>query len=237
MTAEQLNEIVVAAVPHSDGGAARLAWYAEQFVAAHRGLPGGPVLEIGTRAGGSAYLWLRLLDALYGTEHEPPMVVTVDPYGDRPYHDGVGIGHYGYGGTIYCEQKLLLAPFPNHMHFRLPSRDWFRTIAAADPILAYWQDGLSRPFRGFSFVFLDGEHDATTIGAELAACFATMDFLRPGARVCIDNADHDRRTRLMLEAEYELLHSAFEFGAVTVTGRRAMARGVVYFADGTAVVA
>jgi hypothetical protein len=44
-----------------------------------------PIVEIGTREGGSALLMLRMLDAVYPPGARRPLLLTVDPYGMRPY--------------------------------------------------------------------------------------------------------------------------------------------------------
>lgn len=188
---------VETAAPHSDDEAWLLEWYAHEFVQSHRAAPLGPSLEVGTRAGGSAYLWLLLLRHLYGADGSP-MVFTVDPYGDRPYHDGVQMGRYFYGPSLYVAQKQLLAAFPNHAHFLMTSND-FLTIAT-DPRfhLRYWRNGQPRQYRGFSFAYLDGEHDHSSILSELAFLYGIRGLMLPGARVCIDNVNWDPQTIPML---------------------------------------
>src|SRR5437867_1523539 len=61
-----------------------LCFYASEFWKAHERAPGGMSLEIGTREGGSAVVALRILDELYALDRRP-MLITVDPYGNRPY--------------------------------------------------------------------------------------------------------------------------------------------------------
>src|SRR5205085_4786358 len=47
--------------------------------------PPPPLLEVGTRSGGSALRILRGLNDIYPRGSRPPAVLTGDPYGTRPY--------------------------------------------------------------------------------------------------------------------------------------------------------
>src|SRR3989441_6248032 len=76
-----------------------------------------PLLEIGTRSGGSALLMLRGLNDVYprGTPH--PLLLTVDPDGTPP-HEGAA---FLYDERHYLAVKRNLAPPANHIHYMLDS--------------------------------------------------------------------------------------------------------------------
>src|SRR6266568_3401298 len=99
-----------------------------------------PLLEIGTSAGGSALLMLRVLDDVYRGGH-PPFVLTVDPYGARPYegapfvyearprplrepralHDGFRVVSPGARASVSLGRRGPTAP--GQVHARLSGRE------------------------------------------------------------------------------------------------------------------
>lgn len=200
---ETIRAVVREAAPHSDDPAWLLEWYAEQFVRAYAQAPLGHALEVGARAGGSAYVWLRLLEELYGAEGAPTLF-TVDPYGQRPYHDGAVHGRYTYGPDLYRAQKQLLAPFANHVHFHMTSREFLTIVTTPKFALRYWRNGSPRPYRGFSWVYLDGEHDLASVAMELRFIYETPDFLAPGGLVCVDNVDWDPAMKPFLRDAFDV---------------------------------
>lgn len=203
LSPETVRGIVAAAAEHSDDAPWLLEWYAEQFLLAYDQAPLGHALEVGTRAGGSAFIWLKLLEAIYGAAGAPTLF-TVDPYGQRPYHDGAMQGRYTYGPDLYQRQKQLLAPFSNHVHFNMTSREFFAIATTPKFSLRYWRNGTPRPYRGFSWVYLDGEHDVATVAMELQYVFGTADFLAPGGLVCVDNVDWDPAMKPFLTEHYDM---------------------------------
>jgi hypothetical protein len=117
-----------------------------------------PFLEIGTRAGGSALLMLRVLADVYRGPARPPLVLTVDPYGGRPY-DGTSLR---YDEAHYGAMKRALAKYPGHIHYMMDSALFLRELER----LYLWIDGVMRPLQQFSFVYLDGSHDPDVVWHE-----------------------------------------------------------------------
>lgn len=180
----------------SDAQPDALRAFGEVFLEAHARCPGRPSLEIGTRAGGSAFMFLHLLDLLYDA---PPMFFTVDPYGLKPYRGG---DHppddrlRPYGDPIYATAKQALVNYPNHSHFLLESMDFFSSMKNA----GFWWRGTKIPFaRSFAFIFLDGNHDAESVLPEVNV--AVGDYLAPNGSLAIDNAFNDPRIKQTLERE------------------------------------
>ena len=151
--------------------------YLDIFREAHRSTPGGVSVEIGTRAGGTALMFLLALREMY---ERPPFLLTVDPYGEKPYRAGVvDQTEYVYGDGFYVQAKTLLAPFANHAHFLMRSEDFWSL--AQTPL---WRDGGTQRIGDLTFVFLDGDHSPPAVVADAAMA---MRWLRPGGTVLIDN--------------------------------------------------
>src|SRR2546422_4434582 len=72
-----------------------------------------PLLEIGTRSGGSALLMLRGFNDVYprGTPHPP--LLTVDPHGPRPCEGASSL----YDERDHRAVKRKLAPHADHIHY------------------------------------------------------------------------------------------------------------------------
>ena len=157
---------------HSDIGPVHLAKYAAIF----REAPSGPVVEFGTLDGGSALLWLELMDPQYP-------LFTVDPYGDRPYFTA---GHMGqpesYGDEHYVKQKVLLARYPNHTHFKMTSHDFLRRVVGTD----HWMARSVGPIGDFTFAFLDGDHAGESV---LRDVLNLKPFMQKGGVILVDNVD------------------------------------------------
>jgi hypothetical protein len=185
---DRLAEIVEIAVAHSDSDIQQFTWFAEHFLQTQERAP-GMVLEVGTRAGGSAYLWLRLLEEIVGAM--PPLVATVDPYGGRPYNDGRQVGRHYYGDEHYLAQRALLAPFSNHTHWMLPSRDFFALAVRGIP---YWRNGVSYMYGNVGWAYLDGEHDADSILRDVETLIETPGMMASGGAIMIDNVDYSPTT-------------------------------------------
>lgn len=156
-----------------------------RFVLAHaaRALerdPAAPWLEVGTHIGATT---LALLELAETHADPPPLVVTVDPYGDKPYRGG-DVVHTEplYGDQHYVAQKLNLARTPHHAHFLLRGVDFLLRVQGAP----YWREGRAGSYTGWGFCFLDGEHDRETVLRELELLQ-----LQPGGRVVVDNTDKD----------------------------------------------
>lgn len=118
-----------------------------------------PLLEIGTRSGGSALLMLRIAQAALGPGAKPPLVITVDPYGARPYEGE----HHLYDERHYCAMKRALARYPNHVHYMMDSELFLDVLSQ----LYLWIDGRKQPIDRFALVYLDGSHDPDIVWREI----------------------------------------------------------------------
>ncbi|MGH9895020.1 MAG: hypothetical protein ACREA0_24170, partial [bacterium] len=110
-------------------------------------------------AGGSALLMLRLLDLVYPPATLRPLVLTVDPYGSRPYAGGP----HEYDARHYRAMKRALAGYANHVHYMMDSELFLRQLDQ----LYVWQGGFRLAFDNLSLVYLDGSHDPTLVWAEI----------------------------------------------------------------------
>lgn len=150
-----------------------------------------PFLEIGSRAGGSALLILRLLDRLYPAPTQRPLLVTVDPYGSRPYPGGP----HQYDDRHYRSMKKALAGYANHVHYMMDSELFLRVL---DQLYVWW--GASRlHFNRFSLVYLDGSHDPAVVWPEIENLLPRV---IPGGFLIIDDTDwFDGAIRQRLDRE------------------------------------
>lgn len=188
MDEEKFLHIVRSCVGQSDISLEQLTAYARVFVEAHERAPGGLSIEVGTREGGSALVWLLLLREIYGDA--PPPLFTVDPYGGKDY-EGTHIYHDGH----YLLSKAALGPYPNHAHFLLRSMDFFAPLAHRP----YWRNRVEYKIDNFSFVFLDGEHQTPAITEEMQVLLGPDRLMAPTGTILIDNANHAGGTWAMLE--------------------------------------
>lgn len=201
--------------------------YSAVFQEAHNGpARWGLSVEVGTRRGGSALMFLLLLDKLY-EGFEKPLLITVDPYGFKPYVSGKpGVEDIPiYGDPDYLAMKSLLAKWANHSHFKLESLDFFYRMQGS----RYWFPGAkafttkSQPgefalgeekkMGNVTFCLLDGDHSARTIQSELGHLWGgrnaltgarTNPWMHPAGIVCVDNAGDDPKTIPALEADYNV---------------------------------
>lgn len=185
--------------PLTDMNEAQLRAYGAAFKEAHQAAPGGLSLEIGTRRGGSALLFLKMLEGLYPDASVRPLLLSVDPYGGKPYVGGVpGDLELGFYDTDeYVAMKQLLWSYSNHAHFLMRSVDFLERMRGT----AYWQDGEEHVMEALAFALLDGEHSAETIQAELHFLWRKR-WMHPKGIVCVDNTNCDPETRPMIEAKY-----------------------------------
>jgi hypothetical protein len=144
-------------------------------------LPAGeacaPLLEIGTRSGGSALLMLRVLEAIHG-KRQPPMVITVDPYGSRPYEGA----DWTYDDRHYGRMKRNLAPFTNHIHYMMDSELFLRELHR----LYVWSGGSRVALDRFSLVYLDGSHDPEIVWSEIETLLPRV---VPGGFLIVDDTE------------------------------------------------
>jgi predicted O-methyltransferase YrrM len=153
-----------------------------------RGPDTPPLLEIGTRSGGSALLMLRVLDSIHESGERPPTVITVDPYGSRPYE---GEPHI-YDERHYGRMKRNLAGYTNHIHYMMDSELFLRELGN----MYLWSDGTRQGFNKFSLAYLDGSHDPTIVWQEIEALLPRI---IPGGFLIVDDTewlDYAVRTRL-----------------------------------------
>lgn len=204
--------LVERAYPHSDMRYEELRFLADTFLAAHKAAPGGLSIEVGTRHGGSAYLMLLLLERHCYEPHERPMLFTVDPYGDKPYMGGDVSGLQLYGNADYLQSKRLLAPFANHAHWYCEGRDFLDRAWVRGE--TYWWRGQCLPIGNFTFVLLDGDHDAKTVCYEARAA---LSLLAPAGAILVDNVDKDP----FLLSDLQAIRGALvELGPPTPPGAR-----------------
>jgi hypothetical protein len=194
-----MSDVVNEARQYTDVPASYFHIFADTFVKAHRMAPYGLSIEIGTRIGGSALLFLRLLERLYDPNVRP-MLFTVDPYGNKPYNGGAGIYPDLYGGNEYTKMKKLIAGFPNHAHFYTTGTS-FITYASCPSFEYFLHGALHRTLDSVSFVLLDGEHSAAAIDHDMSLILRGR-LLRAGGIVLIDNVDVDPSTPNLLRSRY-----------------------------------
>jgi len=147
-------------------------------VAAPRGSDAAPFLEIGTRSGGSALLVLRVLRAIYRNRPDTPWLLTVDPYGRRPYEGAPFV----YDEAHYIAMKRALAGYGNHVHFLMESSDFIRTLDG----LTLWRGGARRAVDHFTLVYLDGSHDPEIVWSEVQSLLPRV---VPGGFLIVDDTD------------------------------------------------
>jgi hypothetical protein len=193
-----IQRVVGECAAHSDCPAPILFQYARLFQSVMQRTEGN-VLEIGTRDGGSAKMWLDLLDP-------PRFVMTVDPYGAKPY-EGIQL----YGHSHYLAAKRLLAPYPNHAHFLGTSLDFLERMKG----WTYWNLD-EFPLAPLAFAFLDGEHTWEAVRAEVEAL--TSGWMAPGGVVLVDNAYEPNHPRRPIDHIKELRGLGYAVEPVAVTG-------------------
>jgi predicted O-methyltransferase YrrM len=163
---------------------------ARAVVATPRSADPPPFLEIGTRSGGSALLMLRLLDLVYPPPARRPLLLTVDPYGSRPYEGAP----FEYDDRHYRAMKQALARYANHVHYMMDSELFLRQLDQ----LYVWRVGVRLPFDRFSLVYLDGSHDPTVVWREIERLLPRV---ISGGFLIVDDTDwFDGAVRQQLEA-------------------------------------
>ena len=174
----------------SDTKTAFLLELARDVLATPRSADPPPFLEIGTRAGGSALLILRMLDLAYPPPARRPLLVTVDPYGSRPYEGAP----FQYDDRHYRAMKRELAGYANHIHYMMDSELFLRGLDS----MYLWLDGVKRPFDRFSMVYLDGSHDPAVVWREIQGLLPRV---VPGGFLIVDDTNwFEGATRKHLEA-------------------------------------
>lgn len=187
MRRETISRIVNSAMPFSDNKRDVDFFYflAEALLRVPKVKNQPPILEVGTRRGGTALLMLKIVKRAF----KDTVVVTVDPYGNKPYDHKP----YQYGNRFYTDMKELLASYANHIHYHLTSQE---LIGILDKV-TYWYKGRHRNFSRFSFIYLDGSHLPGVVKMEFHDLFPR---LIPGGQMLVDNTDfHHQRMRKYFE--------------------------------------
>lgn len=137
-----------------------------------------PILEIGTRSGGSALLILRLIDSIYPVGNIKPYVLTIDPYGMRPYEGEPFV----YDAKHYGKMKENLKSYTNHVHYMMDSELFLNLIDQ----LYIWDKAERAKIDRFTLVYLDGSHDPDIVWSEMEQLLPKI---IPGGYLIIDDTD------------------------------------------------
>ncbi len=120
-----------------------------------------------------------------------PLVLTVDPYGSRPYEGAP----FEYDDRHYRAMKRNLARYPNHIHYMMDSELFLSQLDH----LYVWRHGSRVPFDHVSLVYLDGSHDPGVVWTEIECLLGRI---IPGGFLIVDDTDwFDGAVRKRLEAE------------------------------------
>jgi len=120
-------------------------------------------VEIGTRAGGSALLALK---AINDSKINRTMI-TIDPYGLKPFVNSDRTNLRLYGENLYREALKNITDYCfynelDHIHFKITSFDFIKIFEQIE----LWKDEqVLQP--KFGYVYLDGEHNENTVTKEL----------------------------------------------------------------------
>jgi hypothetical protein len=141
--------------------------------------PSGIFLEIGTRAGGTAMMAIK--------SQQSNVVLSVDPYGSKPYIDTNGIAPFVYPDEMYRAtlarlSALALQENKTFVQFKIPSQEYMSKS------LNMWIVGneVTTHDIKYSYVLLDGEHNDVTVSKEIDFFY---DKMQPGGILLIDNTD------------------------------------------------
>jgi hypothetical protein len=106
------------------------------------------------------------------------MVLTVDPYGARPYEGAPFV----YDERHYRAMKRTLAGYANHVHYMMDSELFVRELEH----LYLWGGGVRRPLDRFTLVYLDGSHDPDIVWFEVERLLPRV---IPGGFLIVDDTD------------------------------------------------
>ena len=168
---------------HSDHGEGFELLY-EKIREKAKVLNNSPFIEIGTREGGSA---LVFLNAIRGTNN---LLITVDPYGK---HYEAGGEWPPIGDAMYRTAQFILSSFAYHHHllhipFRITSESfmnlWDKSLI--------WINGMVI-LKNFGVVYLDGEHTEEMVMKEIDWFLPKMDI---NGLLIIDDVSYLKDTKV-----------------------------------------
>ena len=140
-------------------------------------------------------------------------LVTVDPYGNCPYHNDQPIEDYGDEAQrrAMCEVgAAALRHSVNWHHLKMTSQEFIEVAYVQN--LHPWYAGEQREYV-FDTVFLDGRHDWPAVHAELSGIR-----LRPRGIMFIDNVNHEQCDGRIVDDQHpdgfaeELIKAAHNLG-------------------------
>ena len=146
-----------------------------------------PIVEVGTRAGGSA---LCFMDLVHRREKKN-WVYTIDPYGAISWSskEGVTLEKSSYVNRYYQQAMVEISTMAfmnelNHHHFKCTSKEFVEWVY---PNFRQYDNEKNCVLTNFCFVYLDGDHGFETVSMEL-------DFFLPritkGGCVIVDDTQH-----------------------------------------------
>jgi hypothetical protein len=185
-----IGHLVDVAVKFSDMSQEELTTLAIWFDKAHAQAPNGLSIEFGTRAGGSALLFLGMIEAIYASQR--PFLFTVDPYGYKPYNGGDQVASNLYGAQNYNRARQALGSFVNHAHWYMQSEDFLERMGECP----YWHLGIERSVDDLTFAFLDGDHSWESISHDLIYLLPLMN---PKGLIVVADVHKDPLTKPGLE--------------------------------------
>lgn len=160
-----------------------------------------PVVEIGTKLGGSAIMFLRAL----AFQADPRWFLTIDPYANIEFwNDGEDKSQPGHneGMSSYRRAMRLLAMAAeetgsNWIHFLCTDEEWFtktfKYIKLPTP------KGDRSSISTFSFVYLDGPHNTETVLQQLSFFRSRM---CKGGIITIDDSHLFSNLDILINAAY-----------------------------------
>lgn len=181
-----------------------------------------PFVEIGTRLGGTALIFLTAIK----NSGIRRLLYTVDPYGYRPFKVGSIIMHKVAGEEYYREAMKFLSIYCSQnslfwIPFRMTSFDFMKIYDQID----IWYDEKVLEKKPFGFVYLDGEHNEDTISKELEWFNPRM---HKKGLIVIDDNEHinisDNETiKKFVERSYQNLNrSYFDFNLMPGTDAKGL---------------
>jgi hypothetical protein len=149
-----------------------------------------PILEIGTRCGGTSLLFLK---AILDSNKKERFLITVDPFGEMPYEKKPN----NYGEDLYRTSMYKISEYCfnnklNHAHFRLTSIQFFHTWK----LFKFWHNGKLME-KEFSFIYFDGDHSDNVVNKEL---YLYYQFIIEQGVFCIDDQhDIEKYSNIIIE--------------------------------------